>query len=219
MSAGIYCVTVSRPGKPLLFYIGQAVDLARRQFDHARHLQARRHCNRRLQSLHDKYGSDAFRCEVLLVCSPEELTRYEQAVLDHYLATAGRRVLNIQRQCVVTPRGIRHTARSRANMSAAKKGKPGRLWTEESKAKLRLTKKGKMPSAATITAGIVARLGTRASAQTRAKMSASQRGRVDPPEVRKKKRLAALAREAAKRNLSWQNPHFVVRDLLEADVR
>jgi group I intron endonuclease len=195
MKAGIYRIIVRRPGKPDLYYVGQAIDFSRRDRDHMRHLRGKRHANQRLQALFEKYGADIFSFERLLICAPDTLQCYEQAVLDFYIATFGRRVLNICRECVSSSRGTKRSKQSRALMSAAKKGKPGRIWTPESCAKVSATKKGIPPSRKTIDAGIKARTGSTASLETRAKMSAKHTGRTDSDETKAKK-------SAARKNLS-----------------
>jgi group I intron endonuclease len=195
MTAGIYRIVARREGKPELFYIGQAIDLDRRERDHFRHLRSGRHDNPRLQAVFDKYGEAIFVFERILICSGDTLANYEQNILDFYVDTVGRHLLNICQKCVTSSAGVRRSADTRARMSAAKKGKPGRLWSIESRLKVSSTKKGIPPSAATIKAGIEARTGSSASTITRARMSASHLGRVDSAETRAKK-------SAARKNLS-----------------
>lgn len=195
MTSGIYQIVVKRPGRSDLFYIGQATNLERREHDHKRHLRGRRHDNRRLQALHDKYGTHAISFDVILICAPAHLTEYEQAILDLRVALLGRRVLNICRECVASAFGTKRTAETKARQSAAKKGKPGRIWTEESREKLRRSKAGTKPSDAAIQAGIKTRTGSRASPETRMLMSKAQKGRKHSAETRAKM-------SAARKNLS-----------------
>lgn len=119
MTTGIYCITVSRPQKPDLFYIGQAIDLERRWQRHRRHLCTGVHDNRRIQSLFDKYGAGALSFKTVIVCESGDLCLYEQAVLDFNIATYRSRVLNICRRCVRSPAGVKRSALARARMRDA----------------------------------------------------------------------------------------------------
>lgn len=177
MNAGIYIIVVRRPARPDLFYVGQASNLERRRRDHFRHLRGGRHDNRRLQALFDKHGPEVFSFETVLVCDLAMLASYEQATLNFYLTSVKRRVLNICRECVTSTAGCKMSAATRAKQSAAKKGKPGRIWTAESRAKLSATNAGKKPSAASIQATVDLRTGKPLSLATRQKMSASHVGR------------------------------------------
>ena len=99
--------------------------------------------------------------------------------------------------------GIKHTAESRANMSAAQKGKKlseehisrmsaslkGRTMSDETCAKMSLAKKGNKYA-----------LGTKRSDETRAKISAAQKGKKKSPESTAK-RLATLAKNKERKEL------------------
>ena len=199
MTAGIYCLQVERPGKPSLFYVGRAANLNRRKAEHFRRLRRRANDNQRLQALFDKYGESAFSFRIILRCGIENLQRYEQSILDFYLESFGRRVLNICRECAASPLGVKHTAASRANMTAARRARPGQPCSPETRAKISAVKNGQPLSQAARIAQRIAVTGSKHSLETRAKMSASQRKRKDSPETRHKKHLAAMQREARKR--------------------
>lgn len=177
MPSGIYTITVRRPSKPDLFYIGQASDLQRRCGDHLRHLRRGTHDNKRLSALFTKYGADAFSINTVLICLPNSLLLYEQSIVDFYVGLFGRRVLNICRKCVASSFGTKMSIVSRSRMSAAKIGKSGRPWTDEQRSKLSEARKGIKPSLSTIQATIAFRTGKALSVETRKKMSASQKGR------------------------------------------
>jgi group I intron endonuclease len=190
----IYKIIVRRTDKPDLIYIGQAKDFDRRRRDHLKALRGSRHDNPRLQNLFSKHGAAAFCFEQILICSPDMATRYEQAILDFYIREVGRDVLNIHRKCVTSSCGVKRSAAVRAKISAAKKGKPGRRWTEEEKAKVSATKKGIKLRPEQVEAHRIAMTGRCASEKTRAKMSRSQKLRTDTEETKAKKRDAALLR-------------------------
>jgi group I intron endonuclease len=190
----IYRIVVTRFGQPELYYIGQAKIFDRRKREHLKAARKGRHDNRRLQNLFWKYGSDAFRFEQIVVCSSENATMYEQAILDFYIGIFKSRIINICRQCVTSAAGIRHSVESRANMSAAKKGKPGRRWTDEQKAKVSATKKGKPRKLETIEAHRKAITGKKFTAETRQKMSVAAKGRRLSLETRAKMSASALLR-------------------------
>lgn len=177
MSGGIYRIVIIRPDGDL-FYIGQSVRMFQRKYDHLKTLRNRTHYNQRLQDAFDKYGEDAFQFEPILICNPDMLSIYEQAIFDFYASKFGiRSLLNIQRECVTSPFGLKRSLEVRAKLSAAKKGKPGRKWTTEQRLQLSIKKKGISPLPSTIAAIIAANTGRIHSLETREKMSRSQRNR------------------------------------------
>lgn len=198
MSAGIYRIVVRRQTGSELYYIGQSIDLERRQVDHLRHLRGGRHDNPRLQALFRKYGESSFLFEVLLICESSNLLIYEQSILDLYITYFCGAVVNILRECVASPKGMKRSDEARARMSAAKKGKPGRSWTPESRSKVSATKKGHAPARSAVEAAIVARSAKSVSAATREKMSAAQKGR--------RHSLESRAKMSAVRKVIYESP-------------
>lgn len=200
MISTIYKIIVRRENKPELSYIGQAIDFDRRTKDHKKSLKNGHHENSALRNLFAKYGEEAFEFKPLILCLSDQATFYEQLILDAEILRSGRHVLNIRRICVASHAGRKFSASARANMSAAKRGRPGWKWTEEQKASLSLKKKGIAPSPEQCAAHSIKMTGRKASDLTRKKMSESQRKRRHPPETIERIRLAALRREEAKRS-------------------
>jgi len=91
-ASGIYKITCIVNGK---FYIGSAVDLNTRRYDHFSTLRRNTHANPHLQRAFNKYGKEVFTFEILeLVLIPEMLTAREQYWFDK-LRPFGRRGYNI----------------------------------------------------------------------------------------------------------------------------
>lgn len=67
--SGVYALLCSSNGK---FYVGSSFDIALRLRTHLKDLRKKKHCNRKLQSAWNKYGSAEFSFYILERC-PEEL--------------------------------------------------------------------------------------------------------------------------------------------------
>jgi group I intron endonuclease len=78
-SSGVYRIICVPTGK---FYIGSAVDLAKRWDQHRRALRRGKHANRYLQKDWIRYGEGSFEFSVLEYVSPADLLRAEQAWMD-----------------------------------------------------------------------------------------------------------------------------------------
>lgn len=102
--SGVYKITCTANGR---FYIGSAVNFKRRWIYHRRDAVAGKHSSRHLQRAWDKHGPEAFKFEVLIVCSKECLIMYEQQAMNalkpefNMAPTAG--------SCL----GVKHTATAR----------------------------------------------------------------------------------------------------------
>lgn len=129
--SGIYEVVNTVNGKR---YIGSAKDLSARERQHFGGLARQKHHNAHLQNAWVKYGPDAFSFRTLLVCAPADLIDYEQRAIDGY-----RPEYNLS-PTAGSPLGMKHSKKSRANMSAAHKG---RGQTPEIMAKMRHAVLGK----------------------------------------------------------------------------
>jgi len=115
-SGVVYRIAVR--GAEVRYYIGQAVDFAKRKKRHLNALRGGYHRNVVLQRLFDKYGEDAFAFEVLLVCSRKMLSFYEQIILDSY----GDKAVNIRKLCVDSQLGIKLSPECRAKLSSQRIG-------------------------------------------------------------------------------------------------
>lgn len=182
-TSGVYAIVHRESGRQ---YVGQAQDIIQRWRQHQYLLRDGRHHSRYLQCAWGKYGPDAFDFEVLILAPVRMLDDLEQAYLDDPETSH----LNIARDASTT-RGLRHTAESKAKMSAALKGKsaynrgkPGPRPSLETRAKMSASKKGRKVSPETKAKMSEAAKGRKYSPEARAKMSAGQKGRKHSPESR-----------------------------------
>lgn len=138
--AGIYKITCSANGK---FYIGSAAKLVFRRRSHISSLIKGDHKNSKLQRAWNKYGSDCFSFETILVCDVKNLLMYEQAIIDGFDAV--KKGFNI---CPVAGSGIgrSHSEEAKAKMKAAwerRKLVPIPPKSEETRKKIAESKLGK----------------------------------------------------------------------------
>jgi group I intron endonuclease len=171
MKSGIYKITVERQGAQPKYYIGQAINLNRRWVHHKSLLRRGTHRNQFLQKAFVKYGETSFVYEVLILCSPGELTEHEQRILDTY---SPRQVYNVHKRCVSSRLGVRHSDETRAKIGAGNEGK--KLLSEEARARIsaaqawKRTEEGRRRLSE-------AQLGKTHSAEARKKISLAQRGK------------------------------------------
>lgn len=183
------------------FYVGSACDLKRREGQHRSDLERKKHRNRIVQNVFNKYGAFEF---IVLGRHPiDEILRYEQELLDEHCphdkcaniaTTAGSRL------------GVKHSDSARAKMSAASKNmspthrarlsaaRMGKRHSDATRAKMRAATAGKRPA-------VIARLDDvgRDSPFTdahRAALSAARLGRKHTDATRAKMRSTASARYA-----------------------
>ena len=78
---GIYKITVKGKNKEY-FYIGSSINLYERLHNHKVNLKRGTHTNPIMQNLYNKYGLEAFSCEMLEECQQEVLTQKEQSYID-----------------------------------------------------------------------------------------------------------------------------------------
>jgi group I intron endonuclease len=131
MTSAIYAIVnnVTRD-----MYVGSAVAVNRRWSAHRRALAKNCHYNTRLQRAYDKYGTDAFDWEIVqFVDDKNKLISQEQFWINFFApAYNGRPIAN-------SPLGTKHSAETRAKMSASAKKK---VFTEEHKQNISKAKKG-----------------------------------------------------------------------------
>lgn len=77
--SGIYSIKSSETGR---VYIGSAINIANRIFEHTRKLKQNDHHNIHLQNVYNKYGADDLKFEVLYFCSNDDLLTFEQKFID-----------------------------------------------------------------------------------------------------------------------------------------
>ncbi len=132
---GIYKITCTANGR---FYIGSAVDLHRRQYEHWRHLQQNKHVNLHMQRAWNKHGEQDFTFEVLELVLSMSLTAREQYWLKK-LKPFGRKGFNIARDADAAHLGQKHTPEAIAKMK-------DRKFSPEHIENLRQSHLGKKPS-------------------------------------------------------------------------
>ncbi|MBI1214120.1 MAG: hypothetical protein GC190_21875 [Alphaproteobacteria bacterium] len=161
--SGIYEIRCHLTGKA---YIGSAGDMRKRWATHVASLRAGKHHSAKLQAAWRKYGEGEFKINVLEIVEPKRLLEREQYYLDRK-----RGAYNMS-PTAASPRGVRHTAQSRANMSAAHKGKGQ---SEEHRLARSRALKGQKPSPQTIAASVAFHSGRRQSEEERSRRSAGMK--------------------------------------------
>jgi group I intron endonuclease len=99
------------------FYIGSAVNFKNRRWGHISSLRKNKHKNRFIQNSWNKYGENAFIFEIIeIVDAKENLIDREQYWIDILSPT-----FNLAKKAG-SPLGVKHSEKSRKNMSLAHKG-------------------------------------------------------------------------------------------------
>ena len=80
-TSGIYKITVKGKNKEY-FYVGSSVNIYNRLHEHKSHLKRNVHRNPIMQNLYNKYGLEAFNCQILEECQKEILSQKEQSYID-----------------------------------------------------------------------------------------------------------------------------------------
>lgn len=177
MAAGVYEIFNAATGKR---YIGSSVRMAERFGRHRKALESGSHHSGKLQNAWGKYGAAAFAFRPILVCSVENLLMYEQIAFDAFAPE-----YNICKIAGAT-RGVKLSAKHKAKVSAALKGRPHGPMSPETKAKLSAARRGKYlgPRPDSVGRKISEALkGRPLSDEHRAKLSAIHVGRKQPREV------------------------------------
>jgi len=84
--SGLYKIKSLSNGR---IYIGSAVNIANRIFEHMKDLKQKNHCNTHLQNTWDKYGEGDLEFSVLYFCKAEDLLVNEQHFIDEYKEKIG----------------------------------------------------------------------------------------------------------------------------------
>jgi group I intron endonuclease len=162
-------------------YVGSAVSLYRRKYEHKRHLRMDIHCNNKLQRAWNKYGADSFTFSTLLFCAKENLLMYEQICID--ACGSVKKGYNIS-SLAGSQLGFKHSDETKALMS-------GRTRSPEHCAAISSGKKGKKLSAEARQKISTSLLGKRKSPRSNehaSKIAAALRGR--PPTEEHKMKLS-----------------------------
>lgn len=115
MKSGIYQICNLITGD---LYIGQAVNLKKRECRHLWELQNNIHHSKYLQNAVNKYGIDNFIFTKLIFCEKEELTSLEQYLVDFYQPK-----YNMCKEVVTSCLGIKRSSETRRKISSSHKGK------------------------------------------------------------------------------------------------
>lgn len=199
-TSGIYSITNTVTGKK---YIGSAVNLANRETYHRWQLRKSEHHSQKLQRAWNKFGEAAFVFQPLLICAPKDLLMYEQIVLDYQGSVRdGYNVLPTAGSAL----GMKHSAETRARMSAINLGK---VMSPEARAKMSKRMQGHQHSPEALEkirasskargfneACIAQRGKSNANPEVRAKISMALMGHPVSDETRQRMRDAANARIA-----------------------
>ena len=217
-TSGIYQIVNLLTG---IRYVGRAVCIRTRWYDHVRTLDMNTHHNKALQNAWRKYGRDAFNFDILELVSLEEMIAREQHYLNaipylynHSLdargGESGRIVSDETRRkisaALTGKKGHEVTEETRRKISEAGKG---RRHTTETRNKMRdkalqrdysgytvsedvrqkISERMKLRGAPKLSPESIrqmaeAKRGSKASEETRAKMSATHKGKCFTPEHR-----------------------------------
>lgn len=137
MQTGVYCIRNTVNNKR---YVGSAGKSFKHRWDrHKDALRNGRHHSRHLQAAWVKYGSKAFRFEIIQRCLPEECVACEQYWMNLYSSVDGRYGYNIAPKAGSTL-GLKMTPEQREKCRLAHVGKK---LTEEHKRKIGVKSKGR----------------------------------------------------------------------------
>lgn len=117
-ASGIYAI---RNTKNDLCYIGSAVNLQQRAYEHLSYLRRRKHHNRHLQRAWNKYGEDCFWFESLILTVKYQLLDFEQVLMDK----VGIDRLYNQRPTAGSNLGFRFSDEQRKTLSKSHLGQGG----------------------------------------------------------------------------------------------
>jgi DNA-directed RNA polymerase specialized sigma24 family protein len=171
--SGIYRISNMANGR---VYIGSAINLERRQYEHFKALRGGYHGNRFLQNAWNKYGKDAFKFDVIeVVDNCDLLLAAEQRHIDAAFAAAPSKKVQPYNICKTAGNllGTKRTVECRARMAALKLGKKRcPIGVAKQAAKMR----GRKKRAESITKRTMSRAGFRHTDETKAKIAEAKKG-------------------------------------------
>jgi group I intron endonuclease len=203
--SGIYKITNMTRGK---VYVGSAVDLRQRRFNHFSQLKRNKHANKKLQNAWNKYGASVFVFEVLELVEKHALAEREQHWMDTLNAVSqGYNIFPRAR----TSLDRKLSKETKEKLRAAQLGKPlseehrkalhagarrPRIRSAEETARRAASATGKKHTEKTKQIIREKATGRSPDAATRAKLSAAGKGR---PMSEASRRALAIAHTGAKR--------------------
>lgn len=116
--SGVYSILNTVNGKR---YVGSAICLKDRFYDHRKRLRAGRHHSIKLQRAWNKHGESVFVFETLEIVDAAQLIAREQHWIDHHNAACPDRGYNIS-PTAGSQLGLKHSEKTRAQISASKTG-------------------------------------------------------------------------------------------------
>jgi group I intron endonuclease len=142
--SGIYVILHKKSGK---IYLGQAQDIVERFGEHRSALNHNRHHNRHLQFAWNQDGAKAFQFKILERCNPEQLNEREGHFLKLYM---GKRLCyNFAEDPTAPFRGRKHTEESKRRISESGKGhiphNKGQRHSAETRAKMSAAQQNRLP--------------------------------------------------------------------------
>ena len=133
MNTGIYKITNTVNGK---FYIGKAINITKRLYQHKTDLKNNRHINKHMQASYNKYGISCFTFKPIIYCDEILLNDYERDLI--YLSESYNNSIGYNK--TFGGEGSKLTEETKAKISNSHKGI---LHSEESKKKMSLSRMGK----------------------------------------------------------------------------
>ena len=207
--SGIYSITNTVNGKK---YIGSAVNFDRRFKDHKKRLLANAHHSTKLQNSWLKHGAAAFVFEVIEYCCDHKLLiECEQKWIDkfHSFSQMGYN----ESPTAGSPLGVKHSEKSKSNMSAAAKKRGfcmdkieamraaniGRKMSPDTRAKIAASKIGKPRTKECIDKMVASRADWKPTAEHLEKLRLANIGRRNSQESIEKQKATKKANRLAAR--------------------
>lgn len=134
----IYAIRCSTSGK---YYIGQTINVKHRLLQHQKELERNDHFNDHLQRSFNLYGEESFVFAIIDTCDLSVLDSREIFWINHFKSYDPKYGFNRQYGGV---KSRKHTAEVRQKMSDSHKGKKRRPLSEETKAKISASNKGRV---------------------------------------------------------------------------
>lgn len=197
MKSGIYKILNKVNGK---FYIGSAIELAKRWREHSYHLNRKTHKNSYLQNAWNKYWNISFEFIILELCEPEKLIEREQHWIDTLKPKYNLALFAGSRLGVPMPQ----SAKDKIGENS-KRHMTGRKMLPQTKKALiqanknRIYVKGKKQSAEQIAKRVKSLKGKARTEETKQKMSEARKGIIFSDAQKLNQSLAAKRRWEAYR--------------------
>lgn len=181
MQSGIYLIKCLINGK---IYVGSAVNLKKRQYEHKCRLRRSEHHNEYLQRAWCKYGEENFQFETIEFCNKDQLIEREQFWIDWLKATDENKGYNL---CKIgrSALGRKHSPET---IEKIRLGNLGKKQPIEAVEKMRLALTGRKRDPELMRRLAAKRKGYSPSEETREKMRQSNLGQKRSEETKNKLR-------------------------------